>query len=312
MEMLWAILPFFNAGLICSVFSRFTGMNLSMCVLFAFLYMGATPIECISAMLMFNVFTYFTVYTQNHIFKMKDLTFFPGVKVAIPILLTVAFAAISPFFGITFFIFVFLMEIFAKRYKELNAKERPAKGALVKACVVSGIVIIIGAFLVQYVPANYYYIVGGIVTLYFVVLMWLAGDRRKWSDQWGQILSGTFFLTGLSGIDATDWIMSMKRNGGESVLSRCYDIIINGGTIIAVVVMYFVYHFFPIGALFATIGAAIGIRLFGLYGHSTKGKFSYVALGITVLVTLVFMILQPVPTGFPPVPGAEETGILPF
>ena len=163
------------------------------------------------------------------------------------------------------------MEIFAKRYKELNAKERPAKGALVKACVVSGIVIIIGAFLVQYVPANYYYIVGGIVTLYFVVLMWLAGDRRKWSDQWGQILSGTFFLTGLSGIDATDWIMSMKRNGGESVLSRCYDIIINGGTIIAE----------------------------GTIPEIEKNP-------------LVFMILQPVPTGFPPVPGAEETGILPF
>ena len=77
MEMLSAIAPFFVAGLLGTVFARFTGINMSMCVLLMFLYMGAKPVECIAAMLMFNVFTYFTVYSQLHVMKIKSFTFFP-------------------------------------------------------------------------------------------------------------------------------------------------------------------------------------------------------------------------------------------
>ena len=113
MEMLSAIAPFFVAGLLGTVFARFTGINMSMCVLLMFLYMGAKPVECIAAMLMFNVFTYFTVYSQLHVMKIKSFTFFPGVRLAIPILITIALAALNPFIGIVFFVFTFLMEIFA-------------------------------------------------------------------------------------------------------------------------------------------------------------------------------------------------------
>lgn len=98
------------AGLLGTVFARFTGINMSMCVLLMFLYMGAKPVECIAAMLMFNVFTYFTVYSQLHIMKIKSFTFFPGVRLAIPILITIALAALNPFIGIVFFVFTFLME----------------------------------------------------------------------------------------------------------------------------------------------------------------------------------------------------------
>ena len=66
MDILWAILPFFNAGLVASIFSRFTGMNMSMCTLLTLLYMGATPVESVVAMLLFNAFTYFTIYSQQH------------------------------------------------------------------------------------------------------------------------------------------------------------------------------------------------------------------------------------------------------
>ena len=103
MEMLSAIAPFFVAGLMGTVFARFTGINMSMCVLLMFLYMGAKPVECIAAMLMFNVFTYFTVYSQLHVMKIKSFTFFPGVRLAIPILITIALAALNPFIGIVFF-----------------------------------------------------------------------------------------------------------------------------------------------------------------------------------------------------------------
>ena len=55
-----------------------------------------------------------------------------------------------------------------------------------------------------------------------------------------------------------------------------------------------------------------GIRLFGLYEHKEKGSFSYLTLGIAVLAALVFMIIQPVPTGFPVVPMADQTGFFDF
>ena len=69
--------------------------------------------------------------------------------------------------------------------------------------------------------------------------------------------------------------------------------------IFGLIITYFFYHYFSLGALFTSIGAALGIRFFGLYTHGTRGKFSYLALGITVLTVLIFMLIQPDPTGFP-------------
>ncbi|MGN0948765.1 MAG: hypothetical protein ACI4NR_07760 [Megasphaera sp.] len=311
MEMLSAIGPFFVAGLLGTVFARFTGINMSMCVLLMFLYMGAKPVECIAAMLMFNVFTYFTVYSQLHVMKIKSFTFFPGVRLAIPILITIALAAISPFIGIVFFVFTFLMEIFAKIYKEMDIKSRPTKGKIGQMVVIAGILTTIGTALVQFVPENYYYIVAGVAILVYCFVMWRSSDRRKGLALWDKLLYASTFVTGLSGIDATDWIHAQHRNP-ESVLSRCYPIVINSAMIIALLALYAMYQYFSLGALFATIGSAVGIRLFGLYGHSDKGSFSYLTLGIAVLAALVFMIIQPVPTGFPVVPMADDTGFFNF
>ena len=77
LDNIWTLLPYFDAGIVAAVVARFTGMNLSMTVLFALLYIGATPVEAVMSMLVFNPFTYFTVYTQQHILGIKDLTFFP-------------------------------------------------------------------------------------------------------------------------------------------------------------------------------------------------------------------------------------------
>mgnify|MGYP007020562857 CR=1 FL=1 len=52
------------------------------------------------------------------------------MRLAIPILITIALAALNPFIGIVFFVFTFLMEIFAKIYKEMDAKSRPTKGKI--------------------------------------------------------------------------------------------------------------------------------------------------------------------------------------
>ena len=68
LDNIWTLLPYFDAGIVAAVVARFTGMNLSMTVLFALLYIGATPVEAVMSMLVFNPFTYFTVYTQQHIY----------------------------------------------------------------------------------------------------------------------------------------------------------------------------------------------------------------------------------------------------
>lgn len=311
MEMLSAIAPFFVAGLMGTIFARFTGMNMSMCVLLLFLYMGAKPVESIAAMLMFNVFTYFTVYSQLHVMKIHDFTFFPGVRLAIPILITVGLAALNPFIGIAFFVFVFLVEIFAKIYKEMSPKSRPSKWQIVQMVIVAGVLVTIGAAVVPFIPENYYYIVGGAAILLYAIIMWRMGDRRKGTSWWDKWLYASAFITGLSGIDGTDWLTAMRRNP-ESALSKCFPIVINGAMIIGLVASYAMYRYFSLGALFATIGSAVGIRLFGLYAHTEKGSFSYLTLGMAVLTALVFMIVQPVPHGFPVVPMADQAGFFNF
>ena len=305
MELLPAILPFFGAGLLGAVFSRFTGMNMSMCLLMIFLYMGAKPGELIVALLLFNVFTYFTVYSQEHRMSMKTFVIFPGVKFLLPVFITVVLAAFSPFFGIVFFVIVFLLEIFAKIYQGIPPKVRPTKSKLVQMCVTASVLVVIGTGIVAYVPSTYYYILAGIGILAFAALMWFAGDRKKWNRTWDTILYGTTFVTGLTGIDATDWLTAMRRNE-QSALSRCYPIVINAAMVIGLIAAYLIFRYFSLGALFSTIGAAVGIRFFGVETHSTKGKFSYLTLGIAVLAALVFMIIQPQPIGFPELPMTEE------
>lgn len=305
MEILIGVLPFLGAGFLGAVFSRFTGMNMSMCLLLIFLYMGAKPGELIIAMLLFNVFTYFTVYSQEHRMNMKTFAIFSGAKFLFPVFLTVIIAAISPFFGILFFVAVFLLEIFIKIYREMPKKVRPTKEKLILMCAIAGVLVILGTGAVELIPSDYYYILAGVVILAYAGLMWIAGDRKKWTSSWDMILYATTFVAGLTGIDATDWLTAMRRND-ESVLSRCYPIVINTAMVLGLIVAYLLFRYFSLGALFATIGGAVGIRFFGIDPHSTRGKFSYLTIGIAVLTALVFMIVQPQPTGFPVLPMADE------
>ncbi len=309
MDMLSAIVPFFSAGLVGALFARFTGMNMSMCLLLIFLYIGARPEELIVAMLLFNAFTYFTVYSQQHVMGMKSFVIFPGVRFIIPVAITVVLAAFSPFLGIVFFVIVFLLEIFAKLYQEMAKPVRPSLQQLGQMCAVASVLAVVGTLLVQFVPPSYYYILAGIAVLAFTALMWVSGDRRRWEQSWDRILYGTAFAAGLTGIDATDWLTAMQRRR-PSMLARCYPIIINVAMIVALLAAFAVYRQFSLGALFATVGAAIGIRFFGVTEYSRKGSFSYVAMGIAVLAALVFMIIQPQPVGFPALPVTEEGPVL--
>lgn len=307
MDIFSVIIPFLMAGLMSAVFSRFTGVNMSMYLLMIFLYMGAKPGELIIAMLLFNTFTYFTIYSQQHVMTMKTFIIFPGIKFIIPLVITLGLALLSPFLGIVFFVVVFLLEIFAKIYTGMNKKLRPTKQQLVQMSAAASVCVLVGVFLIRFIPEQYYYIVAGAAILLLTILMAIAGNRRRFESQWDGILYGSTFITGLVGIDATDWLMSMRRTN-QSMLARCYPIVINAASIIGLILAYGLYRYFSVGALFATIGASIGIRFFGLPDFSDRGPFSRVTIALAVIAALVFLISQPQPTGILAVPVSDESG----
>ena len=140
--------------------------------------MGATPVEAVVVMLTFNTYTYFTIYSQEHRISFKNFTFFPGIRIVIPILLTIAGIAIQPFMGITFFVAIFLLEIFAMIYKQMEPKIRPSIRELLIMCGIASILVVIGLTLVQFIPKEWYFAFDGIVIIGVAYFMWAVGDRN--------------------------------------------------------------------------------------------------------------------------------------
>ena len=56
--------------------------------------------------------------------------------------------------------------------------------------------------------------------------------------------------------------------------------------------------FSPYHPLITAIGAAIGIRLFGLYEFPRHGSFSYLAIGFAVAAVVCLYLVSPTPVGF--------------
>jgi len=50
--------------------------------------------------------------------------------------------------------------------------------------------------------------------------------------------------------------------------------------------------------LITAIGAAVGIRLFGLYEFPRNGSFSYLAIGFAVAAVVCLYLVSPTPLGF--------------
>ena len=63
-------------------------------------------------------------------------------------------------------------------------------------------------------------------------------------------------------------------------------------------VVFGLYNIFSIPSLITAIGAAVGIRLFGLYEFPRNGSFSYLAIGFAVAAVVCLYLVSPTPIGF--------------
>ena len=65
-----------------------------------------------------------------------------------------------------------------------------------------------------------------------------------------------------------------------------------------IMVVFTTQEMFSIPAFVAALGAAIGVRLFGVYEFSKRGSFSYLAIAVAVLAVISLYLVSPVPFGF--------------
>lgn len=303
MEHILPFLPFFIGGFLAYTLSRFTGVSTSMLLLPWVLYMGATPLESLAFMLTFIVYNNFIMGTQTLRLELKSLTFFPGWRGIIPIVLTFITVLIHPFLGMVIFIIPFVLEFAAAIYKELPLNERPPlseywrRQGLAVAFVVLGVVISQFVFVNEVIYPFYYIVVGVAIALYMAFVAHAAAYRDQFRGSWGLLSSGLHLFTGLFGIDGALYAPAMKRSFPSKVDSMAT--IITMVAVLAGTLVTFAFNLdFSFTALVTAMGSAIAVRMLGIFEHSTKGTFSYLALATIALVVICLLLVQPMPTGF--------------
>ena len=293
-----AIVAFLNIGLFGSLVSRFTGANMSILVFCALLYTGCDPIEAVGVMLTYLVFMRLTIYTQNEKLNFKKLHFFKGFRIFLPVLLILLCVFVYPFGALAIFLLVFMTEVLYKRWANMPENQRASSGELTKWIVIGSILATIGMIIVKFIPSGLYYIVGGILGLLVCVLFWWLGQNRdRLSDCWEKIVLLSFLLSGLFGFDMGGWLDDMRRNVNRTKIAYNFPFIFLPVFFVAFVMANLLFGIFSISGLIITFFGAIGLRLFGYYEMSRKGKANLLSLGITILAVLLLLITAPEPTG---------------
>lgn len=297
MEILNAIAPFMSIGLFSSIVSRFSGANLSILVFCALLYAGTSPIETIGIMITYLIFTKLTLHTQKYPISLKRMRVFNGIIILVPVFLMLFSLIIYPFAALVIFILTFTIEIMTQIAMQIPAHEKFSLKEIALYTIIASILMILGLVSTYYIPANMYYIAGGICALVICAFFkWVGDDRRRLQDIWDKIIMISFIFTGLFGFDLSDWLLDTKRVK-TSRLHKNLPLIIFPTFFIVLLAANILFGIFSLSGLCTTFFTALGIRLFGYYEMSGKGKFSIVALSITVLAVLILFLTNPHPTG---------------
>lgn len=296
LEILNAIAPFISIGLFSSIVSRFSGANLSILVFCALIYTGTSPVETASIMITYLIFTKLTLHTQKYPISFKRLRAFKGILILLPIFLILFSLIIYPFAALIIFILTFMLEIMTQTYEQIPVHERFSIKEIALYTTISSILMIIPFALTKYITYNIYYMTGGIIALMACAFFkWIGDNRTRLQNTWDKIIIISFILSGFFGFDFTDWFKDMKRLKSTR-FHKNLSLIVFPTFFITLIMSNILFGMFSLSGLCTTFFTAMGIRFFGYYEMSEKGKFNIIALAITVLAVLILFLTNPHPT----------------
>ena len=298
LEIISALTPFLVLGLVAAGLSRLSGVALSMVVVPSLLIWGATAIDVIAFMLLFVVYNNFTMETQDVRLDYKDLVLFPKWRLCIPFILSLVSAFFVPAAGIAIFMACFVLELLATVYKRIPENKRPRLQRVIVASILSAVVTAVGSYVGPNIPAEYYFICAGAAVLAITGFAWYVGNHRDaFRSAWETIWAGLNLFLGMFGVEASYYPAALTRSI-PNPMDRMLPMITVVGGYAGLMVVFGFYNIFSIPSLITAIGAAIGIRMFGLYEFPRNGSFSYLAIGFAVAAVLCLYLVSPTPVGF--------------
>lgn len=298
LDLITAVVYFLNIGFFSAILSRFTGANMTMLILCSLLYIGGQPVETMGIMMTYLVFMRLTMYTQGNRLDFKHFQIFKGWRLAIPAVLILISLVVYPFAALAFFLAFFISELLYSMYHKMPVQDRVAPGTLAVSALIAAVIMTAGFAAVQFIPEAYYYGIAGFAILLLCAFFWWIGqDRSRLASSWDTVLYAAFLPAGLFGFDLTDWLNDMKRTGRASRLAANLPFITLPAFLITFIAANVFFGIFSFSGLILTFFSALGIRLFGYYEMSGKGKTNLVALAVTILAAVCLFLTAPQPTG---------------
>ncbi len=293
-----AVVAFLNIGVFSTLICRFTGANMAMLVFCSLLYLGAEPIETIGVMMTYLVFMRLTIYTQKRKLNFKKLQVFKGMRVFLPVLLIVISIFIYPFAAMAIFLFLFMVEILAQIKADIPEDKQLTKSQLISYIAAGSVITTISMIAVKFIPANLYYILGGTVGLALCGFFWWLGQNRdRLADAWDKVVLLSFIPLGLFGFDMADWLDDMRRSVNRTRIAYNFPFIFLPVFFVGFLMANLLFGVFSLSGMCITFFGALGLRLFGYYEMSGKGKASLIAIGITVLGLFLLFLTAPEAVG---------------
>ena len=151
---------------------------------------------------------------------------------------------------------------------------------------------------VKFIPESFYYIAGGFMIVALCSFFrWAGDDRDRLSSSWDKVIIASFIPAGLFGFDMADWIDDLKRNVHPTRLAFNLPFVFLPVFFITFVMSNLLFGIFSLSGMVVVFCSAIGLRLFGYYEMSGKGKMNRIALGITLLAACLVFLTAPHPIG---------------
>ena len=203
-----------------------------------------------------------------------------------------------PAAGIAIFMACFVLELLATVYKRIPENKRPRLHRVIVTSVLSAVVTAVGAYAGPKIPSEYYFICAGLAILIITGFAWYVGNHRDaFRSAWETIWADFNLFLGMFGVEASYYPAALTRSI-PNPMDRMLPMITVVGGYAGLMVVFGFYNIFSIPSLITAIGAAIGIRLFGMYEFPRHGSFSYLAIGFAVAAVVCLYLVSPTPIGF--------------